>query len=198
MLTLLGVKANSRKARLLACACARRLWDSLNDRCRRIVESMEGDVESGDLLIPGEYTEDSFVIALREAPDAIRGELLAMMECVFWYEKALAAEAPHDATHAAGRRAQAPLVRDIFNPSPPPVVDPSWLAWGGGLVTRLALAAYQERQLPSGLLDNDRLLVLADALEEAGCADPVLLGHLRSGGGHVRGCFVIDALAGRS
>jgi hypothetical protein len=37
--------------------------------------------------------------------------------------------------------------------------------------------------------------VLADALEEAGCADGDLLGHLRQQGAvHVRGCWAVDAL----
>jgi hypothetical protein len=35
---------------------------------------------------------------------------------------------------------------------------------------------------------------LADALEEAGCLDDVLLGHLRGGGPHVRGCWAMDLL----
>jgi hypothetical protein len=35
----------------------------------------------------------------------------------------------------------------------------------------LAQAAYDERELPSGHLDQARLAVLADALEEAGCGD---------------------------
>ena len=37
----------------------------------------------------------------------------------------------------------------------------------------LAEAAYEERSLPWGLLDNERLLVLADALEEAGASGPL-------------------------
>jgi hypothetical protein len=44
----------------------------------------------------------------------------------------------------------------------------------------------------------DRLAVLADALEEAGCADALLLAHLRSPGPHVRGCFALDAVRGKS
>ena len=35
---------------------------------------------------------------------------------------------------------------------------------------------------------------LADVLEEAGCADVVILSHCRSGGPHVRGCWVLDLL----
>jgi hypothetical protein len=35
---------------------------------------------------------------------------------------------------------------------------------------------------------------LADALEEAGCADADLLGHLRGPGPHARGCWAVDLL----
>ena len=37
------------------------------------------------------------------------------------------------------------------------------------------------------------LPVLADALEDAGCRDEVILEHLRDGGPHARGCFALDA-----
>ncbi len=43
----------------------------------------------------------------------------------------------------------------------------------------------------------DRLPVLADALEDAGCDDPEVLGHARQGAGHgcrPPGCWVIDRL----
>jgi hypothetical protein len=43
----------------------------------------------------------------------------------------------------------------------------------------------------------DRLPLLADALEEAGCADADILAHCRSGGGHLRGCWVVDLLLGK-
>ena len=43
----------------------------------------------------------------------------------------------------------------------------------------------------------DRLPVLADALEEAGCDNPDLLAHLRGPGPHVRGCWALDLLLGR-
>jgi hypothetical protein len=64
-------------------------------------------------------------------------------------------------------------------------------------VTSLAAGAYEERSLPSGHLDPLRLAVLADALEEAGCADGGLLGHLRAPGPHVRGCWALDLILGQ-
>lgn len=43
----------------------------------------------------------------------------------------------------------------------------------------LAQAAWDDR-LPNGTLASDRLAVLADALEEAGCVEQALLAHLRA------------------
>jgi hypothetical protein len=106
---------------------------------------------------------------------------------------------PVPAATEAERATQATLLRCLFgNPfRGPPVIDPAWLAWNAGTVKRLAEASYEERLLPEGTLDNARLAVLADALEEAGCRDTELLEHLRSPGPHVRGCFALDAILGR-
>jgi hypothetical protein len=92
------------------------------------------------------------------------------------------------------------LIRDLFGPlpfRPLPAISPSVFAYNAGLVLRLAQSAYEERALPNGHLDEQRLAVLADALEEAGCSDADLLGHLRGPGPHVRGCFAVDAVLGK-
>jgi hypothetical protein len=98
----------------------------------------------------------------------------------------------------AEQAGQVVLLRDIFgNPFRPfPAIDPVWLNWQGGIVKNLAEAAYENRSLPDGTLDRDRLAVLADALEEAGCTDADLLDHLREPGPHVRGCWVLDLILG--
>jgi hypothetical protein len=101
--------------------------------------------------------------------------------------------------HGDARREASRLLRDIFG-SPfraTPAVDPAWLGWRDGAVSRLARAAYDDRRLPEGTLDSARLAVLADALEDAGCTDPVLLGHLRGPGPHVRGCWAVDLVLGK-
>jgi hypothetical protein len=91
-------------------------------------------------------------------------------------------------------RLQAHFLRDIFgNPFQPLTFNPSWLT---PTVQALAQGAYDQRTLPAGILDNDRLAVLADALEDASCTDQVILGHLRGPGPHVRGCAVLDAILG--
>jgi hypothetical protein len=90
---------------------------------------------------------------------------------------------------------QAALIRDIFgNPWRTVTIAP---AWRTATVQALAQAAYEERDLPSGLLNPLRLAILADALEEAGCTDGDIPGHLRGPNCHVRGCWVVDALAGK-
>ncbi len=65
-----------------------------------------------------------------------------------------------------------------------------WLTWQDGTVPQLARAIHDERAF-------DRLGILADALEDAGCTEQALLGHLRAPGPHTRGCWVLDVLLGR-
>jgi protein phosphatase len=72
----------------------------------------------------------------------------------------------------------------------PVCIDPAWLAWNGGTVARIARSVNEERAF-------DRLPVLADALEDAGCDNADILGHCRSGGPHVRGCWALDAVLGK-
>jgi hypothetical protein len=99
---------------------------------------------------------------------------------------------PWLAAAAAEAAAQAASVRDLFgNPfRPAPVIDPGWLAWNDDTVAKLARANYKCRRFAD-------LPILADALEEAGCADAAILAHCRSGSEHVRGCWVVDLLTGR-
>jgi hypothetical protein len=75
---------------------------------------------------------------------------------------------------------------------PTPAIARAWLAWNGGTVRKLAESAYAEYFLPERTLEPARLKVLADALEDAGCTERDLLGHLRAPGPHVRGCWALD------
>ena len=62
--------------------------------------------------------------------------------------------------------------------------------WNDGTVRKLAQAIYDDRRFAD-------LPILADALEEAGCADAAILAHCRGGGEYVRGCWVVDLLLGK-
>jgi hypothetical protein len=55
----------------------------------------------------------------------------------------------------------------------------------------VARTIYQERAF-------ERMPELAEALEAAGCYDAEILGHCRAPGPHVRGCWVVDAILGKS
>jgi hypothetical protein len=96
---------------------------------------------------------------------------------------------PVEGTHwYAELQAQCNLLRDIFgNPFRPVAVDPSWKTAN---VIGIAQAIYDERRF-------GELPILADALEDAGCANADVLGHCRQPGEHVRGCWVVDLILGK-
>ncbi|WP_149115354.1 hypothetical protein [Limnoglobus roseus] len=83
---------------------------------------------------------------------------------------------------------QANLLRDIFgNPFRPVAFEAGWRT---GTVLGLAEGVYEERAW-------DRLPILADALEDAGCESEEILGHLRGEGPHARGCWALDLVLGK-
>jgi hypothetical protein len=192
-------RATPRKLRLFAVACCRSVWDLLDDPVfRQTVETAErfadGEATEADLeaarAAAWEATADA---AGGAAGDAAWGVSLADA----W---GAAMQAAGNAAWARGpaqsRGPQVALVRDLFgNPIRPVAVSP---AWRTAQVVALAQAAYDNRTLPAGTLEPARLAVLADALEDAGCDNAELLGHLRGEGPHVRGCWVVDLLTGRA
>jgi hypothetical protein len=90
--------------------------------------------------------------------------------------------APEDAGKCA-------ILRDLLGPLTfrDVAVPPSCLAWNNGTVVKLAQAIYTDRAF-------DRLPILADALEDAGCTSQDILNHCRQPGEHCRGCWVLDLL----
>ena len=73
------------------------------------------------------------------------------------------------------------------NPYRPVVVRPDWRSEAA---VGLARGMYESQ-------DFSPMPVLADALDDAGCADAEVLAHCRSPGPHVRGCWVVDGLLGK-
>ncbi|HEY7308484.1 MAG TPA: hypothetical protein VH643_03880 [Gemmataceae bacterium] len=83
------------------------------------------------------------------------------------------------------------ILRDIAgNPFRPVSFHPTWLTWHDGLLVSMAQRMYDSR-------DFTDMPILADELVLAGCQDQDILGHCRSGGEHVRGCWVVDCLLGK-
>jgi hypothetical protein len=96
-------------------------------------------------------------------------------------------------TRATARLTQAAILRDIFGPLlfRETGIHPVWLAWHNGLVVSMAQRMYETR-------DFGDMPVLIDALTEAGCDNAEILAHYRQPGPHVRGCWLIDLVLGRS
>jgi hypothetical protein len=223
MLKLLRGKASERKLRLFLAACCRRIWDFLPDECCREA------VLLAEQLAYGKVRDRQRRANTKQVTQALPGyfdnpiELNARLAVLSANEKTMwrkvhfpnvamvlghAASQNGDVLSAAykdavqlEKQAEASLVRCIFGSPFRPRLSPdlSILAWNGGIVKRLAEEAYEQRIMPAGTLDNARLAVLADALEEAGCQDPDLLGHLRQPGAmHVRGCWPVDWIREKS
>jgi hypothetical protein len=92
-------------------------------------------------------------------------------------------------TYGTERRAQAHFIRDIMgNPFRRVTIDRAWLT---PEVVMLAQTAYDARAF-------DGMPILGAALHEAGCSDNAILAHCGEQAEHVRGCWVVDALLGKS
>jgi hypothetical protein len=96
------------------------------------------------------------------------------------------------AARRSAKAVQADLLRDIAGSPfrPPPALAPAVLAAKGGAARRLAEVIYEGRRF-------EELPVLADLLEETGCTDADLLGHLRGPGPHTLGCWALDLILAR-
>jgi hypothetical protein len=192
LLRSLPMKASDRDLRLFACACCRILWGRIGSISQEIVAAAEpfaeGEAPAAKLVeLYGDGDDDP---DYGVADDSDYG-IAWIEDAARWTSDVLKWAIDMD---RGSRFAFVALLRDVFgNPFRPVVIKPAWLT---PTVMALARAAYDERLLPSGELDRDRLLVLADALEEAGAVGE-LLDHLRSPGPHVWGCFVVDALLGK-
>lgn len=94
-----------------------------------------------------------------------------------------------DTARFVGKR-RGNILRDIIgNPFRPVAFDPSWRT---STVVALANQMYESR-------DFSPMPVLADALQDAGCDQPDILAHCRDPQpAHVRGCWVVDLILGKS
>jgi hypothetical protein len=206
MIRFLRSKASERKRRLFAVACCRRLWDLfVHESSRAAVETAErladGKVGEGDRI----RAKEAALAPLPKVPDT-QGErpgyLRYYVSNTPEYHSALAAvavlspaaafaarsAAQWSAGGPAEKAARCDLLRCIYYfPGRTRPIEQAWLSWNGGVVPTLARSIYDDRAF-------DRLPLLADALEDAGCTDAEILGHLRSPGPHVRGCWAVDRI----
>jgi hypothetical protein len=188
-------RVSERKLRLFACACCRRVWGNVTaPRSRAAVLAAE---RYADGLASAAERLAAYEAARKvRIPVERRRDHAAAWAAAYTAAASAAYGASNAATYVSrgrnGERAQQILLlRDIAgNPFRRGAVAPAWLRWNGGVVARLAEAVYEEQAF-------DRLPVLADALEEAGCTDVEILAHCRGPGPHVRGCWPLDLLLSR-
>jgi hypothetical protein len=201
MLKGLDPKKHRRKWVLFNCACCRRVWDRMpDDDCRAYVEAAERYALGTGLKKDLGPLKGPVNVAVAKLPYSNPGRWHAAVAAstvtnttryCAWNAARAVGEAGRVA-HRRERHAQAHLLREIFgNRFRPVAVEPAWLTWNSGAVPRMAHAVLADGRFTD-------LPILADALEEAGCTDAELLGHLRGPGPHVRGCWVIDLLTGRA
>jgi hypothetical protein len=196
MLEFLRGKASDRKLRLFAVACCRRVWPLLAEEwSRQAVESAE---KYADGLCSDEQLEETGKRAGWAAAGAGQGsaaEAAAWAAAgkgeVGWVEITAAHAGWAETAEESPRPFHCDLLRDIFgNSFRSQAINPAWLGSNGGTVPIIARTIYDERAF-------DRLPVLANALQEAGCTDKEILNHCRQPGVHVRGCWALDLILGK-
>jgi hypothetical protein len=189
-------RLTGRKRRLFGCACCRLAWDHLPDPRSRfaveVAERLADGLASPEEVVQARETAWAAASDHRFTPPYAAWDLLTqtptpshiIASILGWHRRG---RNPQEAARISA------LFRDIvanpFRPPPAPL-PPFVLACSDGTVVNLARGIYEERAF-------DRLPILADALEEAGCADPALLAHCRSPGPHVNGCWAVDLLLGK-
>jgi hypothetical protein len=186
-------RKSTRKLRLLACSSARRVWRLLSTTARQAVKVAEICADSNAHVSELEVARPAFV---QHGPIGDNmAHFLAAPNKLFrsWVESALSFAAwsveVSGPKHDAELIAQCSLIRDIFGPlffrDVP--IDSRWISANHKSVVRLAEGVYDDEAF-------DRMPILADALEDAGCDNSDILDHCRGPGPHVRGCWVLDLL----
>jgi hypothetical protein len=195
----LGDRVSPRKLRLFMCACCRHMWSGIAQEAHRRA------VEVGEQFADGEVSDEVRAAAYQRGELTIGAGHHCCNACVA--VPLLVKRVRHHAHSAAGpqyklgsreervevtRRNQLHnhlLLRDVFADTFQPVsFSPSWRTDDA---VALARQMYDSR-------DFGAMPILADALQDAGCDSEEVLSHCRGPGPHVRGCWVIDLVLGRS
>jgi hypothetical protein len=190
-----------RKLRLYACGCCRRTWDILpHDALRKAVEVAErfadGEVDKAKLQAAEKrvrpMNQDGYF-----PRQGIRKDTAVSMAVGACGESAYNAAltmtglvpTPIAKMNPQGERMLCDLPRCVFgNPFRPPAFEKVWRT---ETVSALAKGIYADHAF-------DRLPILADALEEAGCDNADVLTHCRDPKlPHCRGCWVVDLALGK-
>jgi hypothetical protein len=209
LLEMVQEEITERKLRLFACACVRRVWDQLTDERSRVavklaelaadqpvpyreLDQASGEAEEAfedalDIGKPGSVEDAARATQIAAAAAASYASNPDLRDCGL-NEVLLGALDASAAGASAELGVQANLLRDIvLNPFRSVAVDRAWLTPAAVAIARHVYDKDDFLSLP----------VLADALEDAGCDNAVILAHLRGPGPHVRGCWALDLILGK-
>jgi hypothetical protein len=204
MLDCLRGRVSARKLRLFGCACCRhpsvshylpekvtRHAVEVAERCAEglaTAAELAAAADAAEMRLPWLPSGRSSNPARLTRPSQAKRALLALMGEDTW---TAAWDTARESLSLLGH-VQRDLLYEIFgNPFRSGGIDPSWLRWNGACVERIARQIYDERNVQA-------MPLLGDALLDAGCDDEDLLAHLRGGGPHARGCWVIDLILGKT
>ncbi|HEY1187531.1 MAG TPA: hypothetical protein VGE74_07720, partial [Gemmata sp.] len=195
-------RLSPRQVRLFFVAMAHRVWDRLpGDEFRDAIEVVDqvadGHRDEAELRALHEHfsaadaTAGPDISRRAHALELLRNVTGELRRSCFWVSRAaldLTMRSRNDWVRRADEeKAQVAILRDIVgDPFHPVLPNPAWCT---STVTALAHGIYAERAF-------DRLPILADALQDAGCEDPRVLDHCRrpAADEHVCGCWVVDML----
>jgi hypothetical protein len=210
MLEFLGKRASDRKLRLFACACCRRVWHLAKSQQLKQALPLLEDFAGGTMKDRDRARAHSLCdevlqsLSAKAVQKCLAGELWQVSKKTVKRRDpnyTVGAFAAHSVSHAAGeygeewdavqkaeREQQVSLVHELFgNPFQPVKFSKKWRT------TDVALLA-------NGISEEcafDRMPILADALQDAGCDSDDLLNHLRDASAtHVRGCWALDLVLG--
>ena len=214
MLEFLRGKTSERKLRLFGVQCFRQVWHLLHDErsheAVRVSERYADGAATEEELATASWRAEAAVFALDTKADDSRYRLEQRLIRSGWLtDDEATRNAPISLVDARLGAQTAELVveggvpfldradrsilslqilRDIFgNPFRPVLFNPDWLT---STVIALSRGIYEDRAF-------DRLPILADALEDAGCENEDVIVHCGSDGPHVRGCWVVDLVLGK-
>jgi hypothetical protein len=242
MLAYLGARAGDRKRRLFACACCQRYWNWVEGtpaaRVIEVAEAFADGLATEDELRAARKNADAtatqfyalygerfevrpYVVHMHASACAAAATPPSYRPAINTFATSAATYAAQTYANSVGERiepvgdawrerkraedaVQASVLRDIIgNPFRTVAFDPLWRTTD---VVLLARGIYEERAF-------DRMPILADALQDAGCNSDDLLDHLRDPAlvprehpagasgpppvAHARGCWALDLALGK-
>lgn len=211
MLHQLGQSLSPRKLRLFACACCRRQWEVLDGPFRHVIEVVEGFADGMcpmaevDEALENASASFSRALSFSESSWRLSRAARALSECANPLAGLAAQEASRRARAAVitstnaermcdetmqEARVQCDILRDISGDPFRPVTFASERRTS--TVVALAAQMYETR-------DFAAMPILANALQDAGCDSDDIVNHCRDPHqAHVRGCWVIDLVLGKT